>query len=163
MTDREIPLCKFWDIHNKNIPWRHFQSQFIYTCPQTLRDTCTYAWETCTVQSLCKKQTPEKLDKAKECLQAGRDHSQHSAHCPSHTWDSPPGTCNRRATYPPQAFHACVPAHLGEEACNPCLAWTMLLPILLLVLWMEEGKKTNGGHPWHSTHSSPEQLMFLLT
>lgn len=22
MTDREIPLCKFWDIHNKNILWR---------------------------------------------------------------------------------------------------------------------------------------------
>lgn len=24
MTDREIPLCKLWDVHGKNIPWGHF-------------------------------------------------------------------------------------------------------------------------------------------
>lgn len=159
MTDKEIPLCKFWDAYNKNNPWRHFQSQFIYTCPQTFRDTYTYVWTT--AQPLCKKQIPGKLDKAEGCLLAGRDHSQHSAHCPSHAWESPPGTCNRKATYQPQPFHACAMAHLSEEAWDPCLARTMLLPILLLVLWREEGKQT--GHPWHSTHSSPEPSALLLS
>lgn len=119
-----------------------------------MRDT--YIYEGTTAQSLCKKQTPEKLDKAEGCLLAGRNHSQHSAHCPSHTWESPPGTRNRRATYQAQAFHTCSPAHLSEEACDPCLAWTMLLPILLLVLWMEEGKKTvvipGTAHTLHLSH-----------
>lgn len=144
MTDKEIPLCKFRDVHNKNFPWRHFQSQFIYTCPQTLRDTYTYVWTT--AQSLCKKQTPGKLDKARGCLLSGRDHFQHSAHCPNHAWEYPPGARNRRAIHQPH-FHTYAPSHLSEEACDPCLAWTMFLPILLLVLWREEGKKTNCGHP----------------
>lgn len=51
------------------------------------------------------------------------------------------------SAYKPHPHHT-TSAHLGEEARDPRLAWTVLLPVLLLVLWVGEGKKTNHSHFW---------------
>lgn len=113
------------------------------------------------VPSLCKKQTPEKLDKAGGCLLARRDHSQCSAHCPSHAWESPPGACNRRATYQPQPFHAVPRLTSVKKPAIPAWHEPCSSPYFFLYSGWKKGRKQTVVIP--ATHSSPEPPALLFT
>lgn len=153
MLDTEISLCKFWDVQNKNIPWGHFPESihsFLFTDLERHIHLHTNHWAG--VQDAG----------TREAVRGRRVFADRKGPCPALSPLSKP--CSGVPSWGMQqeshsstpSLRVYTPAHLSEEACDPCLAWAMLLSVLLLVLWMGEEKKTNHGHPWHGTRSLPE-------